>query len=77
MIQKYVAIMQYGELSVHMAHQNGNSMTLCGLDGDDPGGTVDQTTVPVPRGARIDCAACYGIWREAKRYRASDFEVTP
>mgnify|MGYP007001900087 CR=1 FL=1 len=77
MKSKYVAVMQFGALSIHIPHQNGSSATLCGLDGDDPGGTVDQTTVPVPKGARIDCAACYEIWLEARRYNASDFEVAP
>lgn len=70
---KYVAIVQQGELNIHMAHQNQNYATLCGMDGDDPDGAVDQRIVSISAGARIDCDDCRKIWEVAQRYKASDF----
>ena len=68
----YVAIKIGNEIDVHMA-PNGVSDydTACGIDGDDE--VLDQSVVPVPRGAKINCYACRSIWLAAQGYSSEDF----
>lgn len=74
MKKMYVAIVCDGKLNIHMAHQNGNYMTLCGMDGDDSESYVNQRTVMVPKNAKIDCPDCRDIWTTCQMYKAGDFE---
>jgi hypothetical protein len=72
MASKYVAVESDGIVEVHLpASATGNYLTLCGLDGDDS--AVGQHPAEVPRGARVTCAGCRGIWQTAKQFRDSDF----
>lgn len=64
-----VAISLDGEMAVHLPCANGNSATLCGLDGHDCG----QEMVRVPAGARVDCVSCWQIFALCREYRGSDF----
>ena len=61
-MRKIVAVLSQGEVGVHFPHFNGNSYTLCGLDGDDPNPLVDQIIVDVPVGAKVDCQTCIQIF---------------
>lgn len=69
----YVAISTGGTISVHLPDPTGNYATACGLDGDDPDLAVDQATVDVPVGRKIDCASCHILWRVCQVYTAGDF----
>jgi len=71
-MSKFAGVIVEGKLSIHAHDASGSYMTLCGLDGDDPG--TEQSVADVPRGRRIDCTACRNIWTVAKQYRATDFE---
>jgi hypothetical protein len=51
------------------ADPGGGYHTLCGRSLSD-----DQfVEVEIADGARINCSSCKCIWREAKRFKASDF----
>jgi len=56
-----------GRLFVHLpgAKSAANFYTLCGSSG--------YRGVDVPRGARVDCKACYEIWKLVQRYKRNDF----
>jgi len=75
LVEKYVAIKSFGEISIHAHDASGNYATLCGLDGDDQGGHVDQICVPVPKGRKIDCEQCKAIFLKAREYTKRDFEI--
>jgi len=66
------------ETFVHMMHTNGNYATLCGLDGDDPDGSVDQETLPLPitHTVPIDCPDCKDIYCLCLEYNRTDFVKT-
>jgi hypothetical protein len=71
---KKVAIIHEGLRQIHAESHNANTATLCGLDGFDPGGKVDQASGgAVRRGEKIDCPECLAIWKTARGYRSSDF----
>ena len=63
------------ETFVHMMHTNGNYATLCGLDGDDSSGWVDQETLslPITHKVRINCPDCKDIWLLCSEYDRTDF----
>ncbi len=47
--------------------------TLCGLDGNDP--SIGQTgVVEAPRGTRINCGACHGIWQGLRELKLRDVD---
>ena len=50
-MSKYVAILAGGRIGIHAHSSNGNTATLCGMDGDDPHPAVDQKIVSVPANA--------------------------
>lgn len=69
-----IAIIYDGLREIHATDAQGIHSTLCGLDGNDPGGSVDQTSGgPVKRGEKIDCRQCRQIFEHVRRYKASDF----
>jgi len=70
---KFVAVEIYNEISIHLPDPTGSWHTLCGIDGDDPHKAVQQKAADVPHGAKVNCRACYRIWKTARRYRQSDF----
>ncbi|MBP8055111.1 MAG: hypothetical protein KA314_04685 [Chloroflexi bacterium] len=72
-MSKYVAIVTLGVVEIHLPHPDGNSATLCGLDGDDPHHSVQQTCVDVPKGAKVDCRLCWSIFRTCKDFTVRDF----
>lgn len=75
---KYVAVKMYDEISVHIpGNKTGNYYTLCGLDGADENPAVDQKTIDVPNGKKIDCDMCLAIWEMCQRYTKKDFAGTP
>lgn len=66
-----IAIRDEDGITVHAAVTLHNYDTLCGMDGDDPGvGTksIGATT------KKIDCKMCTEIWKEAKKYKNTDFK---
>lgn len=71
-MSKFAGVIVEGELTIHANDASGSYFTLCGLDGDDPG--TEQSVADVPRGRKINCAACRNIWLVAKLYHATDFE---
>ena len=68
---KYVAVEIDGCVSVHLPSTTGNDYTLCGIDGDDP--SLGQIAVDVPRRSKVDCPACYRIWRVSSKFNLGDF----
>ena len=73
-MSRYVAIVTGGEMSIHFPHTTGNYATLCGVDGDDLHSSVDQKTVGVPAGRRVNCVDCVGIFDTIKSFREKDIE---
>lgn len=70
-MSRYVAIDVDGEVRTHARSEEGNYMTLCGLDGGISGS--DQREVGLMIGARIDCQQCHQIFTAARKLRARDF----
>lgn len=70
----YSAAMIDGELTIHIAPGDapGDYSTLCGVDANDP--SVGHEPADVPRGAKITCKACFGIWKAARLVRVRDFD---
>lgn len=63
-----------GIVTVHMDSTGyGDYDTLCGIDANDA--AIGHEPVAVPRNgrARIDCAACWAIWKRARGYDRKDF----
>ncbi len=60
-----------GQSQTHIAFTDHGYATLCGLDGDDSG--ISMQTVDTPKGAKVGCAQCKSIWEEARNWRDSDF----
>ena len=76
-MSKFCAVEIEGKVTIHLpnpAHAGG-WFTLCGLDGDDPSHGIEQKTVDVPKGARVDCRECYQIWKLAQEFERVDFEM--
>lgn len=60
-----------GEVTWHAdADPGGNYDTLCGLSLTDD----EMEGVQAARGQKIDCANCFGIWTEARKFRRSNFK---
>lgn len=74
-MSRYVAIITDGVLEIHLPHEDGNSATLCGLDGDDPNRAIQQEWVDVPKGAKVNCRLCWGIFQTCKAFTARDFDA--
>lgn len=75
-MSKYVAILAGGRIGIHAHSSNGNTATLCGMDGDDPHPAVDQKIVSVPANAKIDCEQCQSIILQSLKYSKHDFKET-
>lgn len=73
-VSKYVAVEIDGCVDVHLPGTTGNYFTLCGIDGDDP--FLEQIATSVPRGSKVNCLACYRIWRTASKFSLEDFSPT-
>lgn len=73
---KYVAISHSGKVKIHLPYITEAYATLCGMDGDDPDRSVQQETVPVPHGAKVNCWKCHEIWLMAHRYKNTEFDFT-
>jgi len=73
-MSRYVAVQIDGEVTIHIPHTYGNYATLCGLDGDDEYFSVNQKTVPTPKGKKVNCEACLSIWKTCQEYTKKDFE---
>lgn len=59
-----------GETTWHAAAAlPGNYHTLCGLSLDDD----EHEPKTAPRGQKIECAACFAVFTETRRFRVSDF----
>jgi hypothetical protein len=71
----YIAISESGKITIHLPDVSGNYATLCGMDGNDNHRQVQQTTVPVPRGAKVNCRNCFAIWELSRRYSRIEFEI--
>lgn len=63
-----VAFVVDGIREVQAGSGDGDYPTLCGFDTDE------QEYLSVNRRERIDCPACLSIWKQARTYRASDFD---
>lgn len=73
-VSKFVAVQMDGEVTIHIPGASSDYHTLCGIDAyDDSVG--HEGTVPVPRGAKIDCPQCFAIWLETRNIRKTDFNV--
>lgn len=72
-----MAVLIDNAVSIHIHHENGNSATLCGLDGDDEDKSVNQRVINVPPGSKIDCCQCIAIFDKVRRYRESDLNRLP
>jgi len=75
-MDKYVAILHDGVLTVHLPHTTGNYYTLCGEDGFDDDPSVDSVAADVPEGAKVDCHECKRIWDTCKLFTAKDFAAS-
>ena len=73
-MNRFVAVLIDGELTIHLPDVSGNYATLCGIDGDDPDYTVNQIPACVPRGAKVNCRFCGKIFELAKLYSEDDFD---
>lgn len=51
--------------------QCGGYATACGLDGGFSG--EEMRSEPAPRGAKINCPACFQLWKEFRRVRLNQF----
>lgn len=63
-----------GEEFVHLPNGASASdyVTLCGLDGGVAGS--EQCTREAPKGVKVNCPACRGIWQLCRDFRKTDFE---
>jgi len=72
-MSKAVGILIDGTVEWHAPGGVSDYATLCGLDANDS--TVGhEGIVDTPRGQKITCPQCYGIWAGAKALRATDFD---
>jgi hypothetical protein len=73
-VSRLVAINVGGSVEVHACGREipGDYDTLCGVDANDPAighfGIVD-----LPKGAKIDCQQCRGIFEATRALRRTDF----
>lgn len=75
MSKKIVGVESDGVVEWHVVGVAGaDYITLCGLDGDDPG-VGQRPVIGVPRGTKIDCQECKHVWSglRALKLRDSDF----
>lgn len=73
-MSKFVAVEVEGVVEIHLPDASGNYATLCGLDGDDSHTGVQQALAKVPKGATVNCDACWNIFKVCRDYTARDFE---
>jgi hypothetical protein len=74
MSDRYIAVRVEGHVEVHArAVAGGNYITLCGLDGDDPG--TQQEPAKLSLSAKIDCEFCQQLILAARRYSKKDFAL--
>lgn len=66
-----IKIKDEGVSQIHIACNFANSVTLCGMDGDDPG--IQQATTGYPKRGKITCPHCKQIAEEGRQWSASDF----
>jgi len=57
-----VAVRTQGVLEIHFPAENSTYMTYCGLDGNDDLPSVDQQTVKLPKGAKVNCPHCISLF---------------
>lgn len=76
MADRYITINADGETRTHaFGDPGGNYATLCGLSSDDDMNHI----VPTPKGQRINCPSCFGVFQLAHGFKRSDFtkELSP
>jgi hypothetical protein len=71
-MNKYVAILHQGEISIHLPDFSGGYATLCGMDNDSHK-SVDQEMVDVPNSRKVDCVTCFNIWSVSQKFTINDF----
>lgn len=70
---RLVTVVMDGEMLTHLPGAIFDYATLCGMDGNDDARDVNQSTIPTPLGARVNCDHCRLIWEECRNWRTSDF----
>ncbi len=73
-MSKYVAILTHGKITIHFPNPTGNYATLCNMDGDDIQADVDQTSLSVPRGRKVDCTDCIAIFDVCNQFSEKDIQ---
>lgn len=59
---------------VHLPHYNQTYATLCGLDGDDPDPSVDQTMVDTSPAAKVNCYTCIDMYDICRQFNERDLD---
>lgn len=70
-MSRLVTVVVDGDTNVHLPGATSDYVTLCGLDGDDPGAAM--YTIATKRGAKVDCEQCQAIWQLCKQFRSASF----
>jgi hypothetical protein len=73
-MNKYVAILSDGIIEVHFPDVTGNYATLCGMDGNDDDPMVDQHPSRIPKGQKVNCKMCIGIYDVTHKYTEKDID---
>lgn len=60
-------------ITIHLPDTTGNHATLCGMDGNDPHPSVNQSSATAPARAKVNCPQCYALWKVAQQYTKADF----
>jgi hypothetical protein len=76
-MSNFVAFTRHGVLEIHAISADGATDTLCGCDGNDSHQHVGTCPATLPDNPKITCKECYQIVRHSRRYKNSDFKVTP
>jgi hypothetical protein len=66
-----VKIFDITDTHINGLEVGGNWITLCGLDGDDPG--LGQSIVESGP-EKITCKSCYEVWIACRAIKPSDFD---
>jgi hypothetical protein len=72
MNKNIIAVRRYEEVQIHFRDRTGNYATLCGLDGDDDDCTVDQETLELSKGAKVNCPECINTFYFVRSLSASN-----
>ena len=73
-MKTFVTIKIDQEIQIHFPHPSGVSATLCGMDGEDDHGSVNQTWIRNPKSPKVNCNMCISIFDAGSVYTENDIQ---